>query len=56
MKAEFRSEDMADLPAIVLSASDETEWRAMQLWMRLMNMGLVRLTAEYNPNPEAKDV
>lgn len=49
MKAEFRSEELRDLPSLVVSTDSEIEWRALQMFMRLMNQGLVRFIAEYNP-------
>jgi hypothetical protein len=47
MNAEFRSENAEDLPAIILIASDETEWRALQMGMSLFSAGKVTISAEY---------
>ncbi len=55
MKAEFRSEDLGDLPDLVITTDDKTEWRALQLFMRLMDSNRVRLTFEFNPPLEDED-
>ena len=49
MKAEFRSEDLGELPGLVVPASTEIEWRALQLFIKLMDLGRVKFTVEYDP-------
>ena len=49
MKAEFHSESLQDLPRIMIHAESEIEWRALQLFMRLMEYGRTGVTASYAP-------
>ena len=48
MKAEFRSEELQDLPDLVVTTDNEIEWRALQLFMRLMDTRKVKLTFEFD--------
>lgn len=57
MKAEFKGDDLGDLPALVVSTDSVTEWRALQMFMRLLNQGIVKFTVEYNePSEDGDDI
>lgn len=49
MRAEFRSDDLVQLPDLIVTTEDETEWRALQLFMRLMDRNQVALKFEFLP-------
>ena len=52
MRAEFRSDDLHDLPELTVVAESETEWRALQLYLKLMAYGTVKFHAAYSTAPE----
>lgn len=43
---------MSDLPRLLVIAENEIEWRALQLFIRLMEYGKTGITAEYSPEGE----
>lgn len=52
MKAEFRSDELVNMPELFVVAENEMEWRALQLYLKLMRYGSVSVTAAYDKKDE----
>lgn len=56
MRAEFRSDELSELPELTVIADNEIEWRALQLYLRLMECGRRSVSVAYEHDEASKEV
>lgn len=56
MKVEFQDDKPKDLPKLNVIAENIIEWRALQMYIRLLDKGMVQFYVSYSPTSDSIEV